>query len=179
MMNTIFDTQAAHAVLTYQETNRPVYKAKSVTLNALCEHYGAPINPMKDQLKNIYRKDQKYWSRRPLTREMVLYASADVLSLVNEKIYYYMIKAIKPENRNLMMELCGEQVIPGFSKLSLTYFFVICFICLQIFMNIHPEDVKTKKRQRKIETEVAELRVKLSQATKSVVLSNREVRLLR
>lgn len=110
MMNTIFDTQAAHAVLSYQETNRPVYKAKSVTLNALCEQYGAPINPMKDQLKNIYKRDQKYWSRRPLTREMVLYASADVLSLVNEKIYYYMIRAIKPENRNLMLELCEEQV---------------------------------------------------------------------
>lgn len=116
MMNTIFDTQAAHAVLSYQETQRPVYKAKSVTLNALCEHYGAPINPMKDQLKNIYRRDQKYWSRRPLTREMVLYASADVLSLVNEKIYYYMIKAIKPENRNLMMDLCEEQVRGNIDK---------------------------------------------------------------
>lgn len=110
MMNAIFDTQAAHAVLSYQDTNRPVYKAKSVTLNALCEHYGAPINPMKDQLKNIYRRDQKYWSRRPLTREMILYASADVLSLINEKIYYFMVRSIKPENRNLMMELCEEQV---------------------------------------------------------------------
>lgn len=46
-------------------------------------------------------------------------------------------------------------------------------------MNIQPEEVKTKKRQRKIETEVSELRMKLSQAAKSVVLSNREVRLLR
>lgn len=52
-------------------------------------------------------------------------------------------------------------------------------ILLQIFMHIDPDGVKTKKRQRKTETEVAELRQKLSQATKSVVLSNREVRLLR
>lgn len=109
-LKTVFDTQAAHAVLTYQETNRPVYKAKSVALNALCECYGAPVNPMKDQLKNIYRRDQKYWSRRPLTREMILYASADVLSLVNEKIYYPMSKAIREENRGLMLELCEEQV---------------------------------------------------------------------
>lgn len=65
---------------------------------------------MKDQLKNIYRRDQKYWSRRPLTREMILYASADVLSLVNDKIYYSMSKAIKMENRQLMLELCNEQV---------------------------------------------------------------------
>lgn len=110
-LNSVFDTQAAHAILTYQETNRPVYKAKSVALNALCECYGAPINPMKDQLKNIYRKDQKYWSRRPLSREMILYAAADVLSLVNEKLYYHMSAAIKPENRQLMMDLCDEQVI--------------------------------------------------------------------
>lgn len=87
-----------------------MYKAKSVALNALCECYGAPTNPIKEQLKNIYRRDQKYWSRRPLTREMILYASADVLSLVNEKLYYPMVKAIIPENRELMMELCEEQV---------------------------------------------------------------------
>ncbi|CAH1963112.1 unnamed protein product [Acanthoscelides obtectus] len=156
-LKTVFDTQAAHAIICYQETNRPVYKAKSVALNALCECYGAPVNPIKDQLKNIYRRDQKYWSRRPLTREMVLYASADVLSLVHEKLYYNLSRAIKEENRPLMMELCEEQ----------------------IYMHISPETIKLKKRQRKTETEVAELRVKLAQATKSVVLSNREVRLLR
>ncbi|CAH1112027.1 unnamed protein product [Psylliodes chrysocephalus] len=156
-MRMVFDTQAAHAILTYQETNKPVYKAKSIALNALCEYYGAPINPMKDQLKNIYRRDQKYWSRRPLSREMILYASADVLSLTNDKIYYFMSRNIKEENRGLMMELCEEQ----------------------IQMHINPDGVKMKKRQRKTETEVSELRVKLAQATKSVVLSNREVRLLR
>ncbi|XP_060532934.1 egalitarian protein homolog [Cylas formicarius] len=153
----IFDTQAAHAVLTYQDTDKPVYKAKSVALNALCEVYGALANPMKDQLKNIYRRDQKYWSKRPLTRDMVMYASADVLSLVSEKIYYPMVNSIKEENRGLMVELCDEQ----------------------IFLHINPDDVKLKKRQRKTETEVKELRTKLAQASKSVVLSNREVRLLR
>ncbi|CAH0549436.1 unnamed protein product [Brassicogethes aeneus] len=156
-LRTVFDTQAAHAVLTFQDTSKPVYKAKSVALNALCECYGAPANPMKDQLKNIYKRDQKYWSRRPLIREMILYASADVLSLINENIYHPMVKAIRPENRGLMLELCEEQ----------------------INMNINPDAVKLKKRQRKTETEVSELRVKLAQATKSVVLSNREVRLLR
>lgn len=46
-------------------------------------------------------------------------------------------------------------------------------------MHIDADAVKLKKRQRKTETEVAELRVKLGQAAKSIVLSNREVRLLR
>lgn len=55
----VFDTQAAHAVLLLQETQKPVYKAKNVSLNALCEIYNSPINPMKEQLKNIYRRDQR------------------------------------------------------------------------------------------------------------------------
>ncbi|KAF5290110.1 hypothetical protein FQA39_LY14891 [Lamprigera yunnana] len=156
-LQSVFDTQAAHSLLTYQESGRAVYKAKSIALNALCEYYNAPINPMKEQLKNIYRRDQKFWSRRPLSKEMILYASADVSSLVHERIYYPMCKAILPENRDLMLDLCYEQ----------------------IYMYIAPEDIKFRKRQRKTGTEVAELRVKLSQPAKSIVLSNREMRLLR
>ena len=33
-----------------QETGKPVYKVKNVSLNALCELYDAPINPMKEQV---------------------------------------------------------------------------------------------------------------------------------
>ena len=33
-------------------------------------------------MKNIYRRDQKFWARRPLTRDMICYAAADVLALV-------------------------------------------------------------------------------------------------
>lgn len=86
-----------------------------------------------------------------------MYASADVLSLVSEKIFSAMASAIAEENRKLMMELCEEQV----------------------YLHISPDEVKLKKRQRKTETEVKELRAKLAQAAKSIVLSNREVRLLR
>lgn len=49
--------------------------------------YNAPINPMKDQLKNIYKRDPKYWSRRPLSRDMLLYAASDVLVLINEQLF--------------------------------------------------------------------------------------------
>lgn len=79
--------QSAHALLQYQEQGKQVYKVKNVSLNTLCEIYNAPKNPMKDQLKNIYRRDQKYWSRRPLSRDMLLYAAADVLVLINEQLY--------------------------------------------------------------------------------------------
>jgi exonuclease 3'-5' domain-containing protein 1 len=54
--------------------------------------YNAPQNPMKDQLKNIYKRDQKYWAKRPLSRDMLLYAASDVLVLINEQLYLNMAK---------------------------------------------------------------------------------------
>ncbi|XP_011641373.1 egalitarian protein homolog [Pogonomyrmex barbatus] len=156
-LTNVFDTQAAHAVLQFQETGKPVYKVKNVNLNTLCDHYGAPCNPLKEQLKNIYRKDQRYWSRRPMTRDMLIYASSDVLSLVPQ-VYNAMSRLIKPEVQGLFEELCEEQ----------------------IQMHIRPADVKARKKQRKVETEVADLKKRMEEATsKNIVLSNREIRLLR
>ena len=65
---------------------------------------------------------------------------------------------MKPEFLNLFRELCEEQVM----------------------LYIDPEGVKTKKKQRKIDFEVSDLRLKLANSSgKNVVLSNREIRLLR
>lgn len=74
--------QAAHALLQFQDTSKPVYKTKNVSLNALCELYSVPVNPMKDQLKYMCQRDFKFWARRPLSRDMILYAAADVVALV-------------------------------------------------------------------------------------------------
>jgi exonuclease 3'-5' domain-containing protein 1 len=79
--------QSAHAVLQYQEQGKQVYKVKNVSLNTLCDMYHVQHNPMKEQLKNIYKRDPKYWSRRPLTRDMLLYAASDVLVLINEQLF--------------------------------------------------------------------------------------------
>lgn len=49
----------------------------------------------------------------------------------------------------------------------------------QIYMIIRPNDVKMKKKQRKINTEVFDLKQKLQSTSRNVVLSNREIRLLR
>ncbi|CAH2051710.1 unnamed protein product, partial [Iphiclides podalirius] len=64
---------------------------------------------------------------------------------------------IRPENQQLFEELSNEQVL----------------------MHIQPTEVKLRKRQRKINTEVGELKLKLAESTKNIVLSNREIRLLR
>ncbi|CAL4137846.1 unnamed protein product, partial [Meganyctiphanes norvegica] len=57
-LNNVFDTQAAHAVLQQQETGKPVYKVKNVSLNTLCRSYNAPVNPRKDQVKVTYSRTQ-------------------------------------------------------------------------------------------------------------------------
>lgn len=90
LLRNVFDTQSAHAVLQYQNDGKQVYKVKNVSLNTLCDLYNAPANPMKDHLKSVYRRDQKYWARRPLSREMLLYAAGDVLVLINEQLYLTM-----------------------------------------------------------------------------------------
>ncbi|KAG1714943.1 piRNA biogenesis protein EXD1 [Nymphon striatum] len=81
-LNNVFDTQAAHCAIQQQETGKPVYKVKNVSLNTLCNTYGGVLNPKREQLKKIYRKDPKYWSRRPLSDDMMLYAAYNVIALV-------------------------------------------------------------------------------------------------
>lgn len=157
LLRNVFDTQAAHAVVQLQDIGKQVYKAKYISLNSLCELYNAPINPIKDQLKNVYRRDQKYWANRPLSRDMLLYAAGDVLVLINDQLYSNLARQIKPENQQLFSELCTEQIL----------------------MQIKPTEVKIRKKQRKISSEVADLKQKLGQTNKSIVLSNREIRLLR
>lgn len=158
-LRNVFDTQAAHAVVQLQLTGKPVYKVKNVSLNALCELYGAPINPQKEALKALYRRDQRYWARRPLTRDMLLYAAADVLSLVPQ-VYNAMLKELRKDLEPLLWELCEEQVL----------------------MHIKPGEVKQHKKQRKVESEVSDLKAKLATSAhtgRNIVLSNREIRLLR
>ena len=56
----------------------------------------------------------------------------------------------------------------------------LLFVLAQVMFNIDPEGVKSKKKQRKLDFEVSDLRMKLAaSAGKNIVLSNREIRLLR
>ncbi|XP_057330635.1 egalitarian protein homolog [Microplitis mediator] len=156
-LKNVFDTQAAHAVIQFQDTGKPVDKVKNVNFNTLCDLYGAPCNLLKNQLKYIYRKDQKYWLRRPMSRDMLIYATSDVLGLVPQA-FTAMSKRINPEMQTLFNNLCEEAILT----------------------HISPVEIKARKRQRKIETEVIDLRKKMDEATeKNIVLSNREIRLLR
>lgn len=82
-----------------------------------------------------------------------------MIKIINLMIFFVLTpnSSIKPENVTLFSELCTEQ----------------------ISMLIRPNDVKLKKKQRKINTEVFDLKQKLQTTNKNIVLSNREIRLLR
>lgn len=157
-LRNVFDTQIGHSVIQQQNTGRPAYKSKYVSLNTLCELYGGPtVNVKKDQMKKAYRRDPKFWSHRPLTDEMIYYAAFDVFALIPD-VYQNMVKGIKPEYVPLLEQLNYEA----------------------IFARIKPDEVKTTKKQRKIEMEVTDLKHKLyNSEAKQIVLSNREIRLLR
>lgn len=73
-------------------------------------------------------------------------------------MYISFYRLIKPDMQTLFRELCEEQILT----------------------QINPGEVKTRKKQRKIETEVSDLRKRMEETTgKNIVLSNREIRLLR
>ena len=80
-----------------QENGKPIHKVKNESLHSLCDLYGASINinPIKDQLKAVYKKDPRFWTRRPLSGEMVMYAASDVLCLVPD-IYLAMKRYLRP-----------------------------------------------------------------------------------
>ncbi|KAG1658188.1 Egalitarian [Nymphon striatum] len=156
-LNNVFDTQAAHCAIQQQETGKPVYKVKNVSLNTLCNTYGGVLNPKREQLKKIYRKDPKYWSRRPLSDDMMLYAAYNVIALV-PTVYERLRGLMKPSSEILFKDLCMEQIDAG----------------------INSDEVKIRKKRRKLQMEVNDLKQKLASSTsKNIVLSNREIRLLR
>lgn len=158
-LQNVFDTQAAHAALQQQDVGKPVHKVKNVSLGTLCALYGGPANPRRDQVKSLYRRDQKFWSRRPLSEDMVFHAAFDVFCLL-PGVYGALRGALRPESEPLLWALCEEQALA----------------------HISPDEVKQRKKQRKLDHEVDDLRRRLDAARhtqRQVVLSNREIRLLR
>ncbi|RWS31961.1 uncharacterized protein B4U80_10550 [Leptotrombidium deliense] len=157
-LKNVFDTQVAHSVLQQQNNNKPAYKAKLISLDSLYETYtGFSRIARKDYFKKIYKKDQKFWNHRPLTEEMICYAAFDVFSLI-PSIYLTLKNAVKDEYLPLLKQLNSEA----------------------IWSRIKPQEVKANKKQRKIEMEVTDLKQKLfNSEAKQIVLSNREIRLLR
>ncbi|XP_037048021.1 egalitarian protein homolog isoform X2 [Bradysia coprophila] len=151
VLRNVFDTQVAQTVLQRQEQGKQMYEMVDMSLNKLCELYNVPTNPMKDNVKKMYQTHPKYWAKRPLTSDMLLYAAADVLVLINEQLYGTIASTIKPEFKTLLSELCTERIL----------------------MSVLPREVKLRIKERN----AADLKKKL--CMEKVVLSDQEIELLK
>lgn len=175
ILNNVFDTQIANLVVQQQETGKPAYKCRYISMSRLCELYGDEEllkyrNILQRKTRNLYSssgasqssnnrnsKDVNYWRLRPLTTVMIYEATMDVYCLIGG-IYQQLKASIKSEYE------------PLFNQLNLE----------NILARIKPEEIKSAKRVRKIDLEVIELKRKLySNSIGTVALSNREIRLLR
>lgn len=159
-LKNVFDTQVAHLILQQQTMGRPAYKpTKYISFFTLCNVYdGLNLNPkMKDRLHKLYKKDYKYWKNRPLNEEMLQFAVTEVYALY-PFVYEKIRSQIRPEYGPLFKQLVYESV----------------------FAYINVDEIKQLKRQRKFELELTDLKLKLfNNDKKKIVLSNREIRLLR
>ncbi|KAF7278972.1 hypothetical protein GWI33_007781 [Rhynchophorus ferrugineus] len=108
ILKNVFDIQLAHNILMKQING---VRQRPEGLNTILDYYGIPKNLLKDKIKDIYKKDQKYWAKRPLTEEMMLYAAADVKSLTDPRLYKKMIHELSAKNIKLLARLCLKKTL--------------------------------------------------------------------
>lgn len=160
-LQNVFDLQVAHSVLDQQLNGKPVYKPKFMSMKSLCDRYTIEFNyeaqVNKKSIKRNFKRDNQYWGQRPLKDEMLFYASIDVF-LIMRYLFDKLKDDIFAEYYPLLEQLNEEAIL---AKIS-------------------PEDVKKQKKKRKTDMEVMDLKNKLfNRKAELIVLSNREIRLLR
>ncbi|KAL3858966.1 hypothetical protein ACJMK2_009211 [Sinanodonta woodiana] len=83
-LENVFDTQVAHLVIEEHKGRKLPYRLK---LAELCRTYSetAQVYEGKDEVQIEWTKrENDYWAKRPLTKEMIDYASGDVTALIPE-----------------------------------------------------------------------------------------------
>ncbi|XP_063418041.1 uncharacterized protein LOC134700595 [Mytilus trossulus] len=102
-LNNVFDTQVAHLVILENKGRR---LPPSMKLSDVCQMYSDNAQPLeqKDKVKIKWTKeDGELWARRPLTAEMIEYASNDVTALI-PTVYHNLCSYRILEERNLIPE---------------------------------------------------------------------------
>lgn len=76
----MFDTQIAHREFTKLE-NIYSYQDSNISLNCLLQRYLNVENSMKSSISTEMKENDQFWEQRPLSHEMIEYASQDVMHL--------------------------------------------------------------------------------------------------
>ncbi|CAI2367863.1 unnamed protein product [Moneuplotes crassus] len=88
----IFDTQIAHRVKRELEET-VTYQDNNISLNNLLKTYMRVENTMKTKVNSCMTSDPEFWYQRPMTHEMLEYASQDVIYL--PEMYRIFIKSLR------------------------------------------------------------------------------------
>ncbi|KAK3580324.1 hypothetical protein CHS0354_003558 [Potamilus streckersoni] len=83
-LHNVFDTQVAHLVIEEHKGHKLPYRLK---LAEICRIYSdtAQVYEGKEEVQIEWTKrENDYWAKRPLTQEMIDYASGDVTALIPE-----------------------------------------------------------------------------------------------
>ena len=104
--NRVFDTQIAHRILidTYcSDGAKSDYSHNNASLNELLRKYLNRVNDFKDLIQAEMNKDKNFWEIRPLTNEMIIYASQDVIYLpyLYNSFCYLFEQCLAKENHNI------------------------------------------------------------------------------
>lgn len=109
-LQNVFDTQVANLVI---EESKGRALASLLKLEDLCQKYSkvAKVAEQKDTLKNKWvREVGDLWARRPLTEDMIAYASGDVTAIVPE-VYVAMKRYIEENGLNDKFQARVEEEI--------------------------------------------------------------------
>ncbi|KAI5734503.1 uncharacterized protein LOC103512274 isoform X2 [Diaphorina citri] len=116
-LKNVYDTQCAFTALQLSDPRllSQDLVPHTIGLNDLLKFYKISPNNFKKNIQNLYRENPHIWKTRPLTSDMLLYAAADVESLL--ALFHRMTKeyALK-QNRllldNLIYETLFNHVVP-------------------------------------------------------------------
>lgn len=110
-LSNVFDTQVAHSVLQKQKTRNPSHNTSRINLNFLCHLYDGPKGtPNKDEMKDIYRQNPRFWTQRPMSCQMVDIAAYDVFALIS-RVYQNMSNSNEHEYWPLFQSFNLEAVL--------------------------------------------------------------------
>ncbi|XP_046550929.1 egalitarian protein homolog [Haliotis rubra] len=102
-LRNVFDTQVAHRVL-MEEYGLP---PRMISKNALFAKYDIVGYTPSAPLERLLREDQHVWARRPLNKDMLNTAAADVVPLVT--VLYDRLKSVlKPQTADWFECLCNN-----------------------------------------------------------------------
>jgi len=104
----IFDSQIAYRISQENENINKHNKNSNacISLKDLLEKMLNVVKDEKDEIRQLMKKNKKYWAERPLTTKMLKYAAEDVLLLF--KVYTKFLSIMSNE---LIIKVMKESVV--------------------------------------------------------------------